>query len=199
VQEDAGNGYNSNGNSAKGDTVDETSADRGRGPRRLSLLDYLREFVRFRFATIRRRTAFRLRRAEEREHVAAGLLSALQQIDAVIEVIRSQSSSAAVRQALCSSPFSFSERQAEAVLSMTLRRLSSLEEQKLQTELAELREKVTQYRQLMQRDEEVYEMIVSESLQLKDKHALPRKSRILQSSAEDEQRAFSPTALLPPG
>eukprot|EP00966_Prymnesium_polylepis_P235773 5452692-Prymnesium_polylepis.1 len=99
----------------------------GRMPELLTLRAALTHFVDFRVECLRRRSAARMAKAQARLHIVEGLLLALNQLDSVIDAIRKADGVADARMALQSSAFGLSEPQAEALLSMQLRRLTALE------------------------------------------------------------------------
>ena len=105
--------------------------EEGRQPRVLTLKRMLQEFVSHRQEVIRRRTEYDLNKARERAHILEGLKIALDNIDAVIRTIR-ESRSVDVARASLMANFALSERQAQAILDMQLRRLAALERQKIE-------------------------------------------------------------------
>lgn len=114
----------------------------GRLPEMLTLRSALQHFVDFRIETLRRRSRSRLAKTEARLHIVEGLLSALSQMNEVIEAIRGADSVAGARGELMSVRFNLTEPQAEALLSMQLRRLTALETESLVKESADLNAKV---------------------------------------------------------
>src|SRR3990172_7094420 len=103
-------------------------------PRTVSLKRMLDSFIAHRREVIRRRSEFDLEKARERGHILEGLLKALDQLDAVIQAIRGSPSADEAKQRLMKAPFKLSDRQAQAVLDMQLRRLARLEREKIQDE-----------------------------------------------------------------
>jgi len=117
-------------------------------PTTLSLRKMLDVFLDFRVETIRRRTAFLLKKAEERDHIVKGLLLALDAMDKIINLIRSAKDSISAREKL-QNDHQLSSIQADAILQMQLRRLTALEADKIKGEHNELTQKINQYQQIL--------------------------------------------------
>jgi DNA gyrase subunit A len=117
-------------------------------PRTLSLLELVREYLDFQREVIVRRSKFELRQAERRAHILAGYLIALDNLDAVIELIRASSDAEAARNGLMKK-FKFSEVQAQAILDLRLSRLTQLERQKIDAEYADLQELIADLRSIL--------------------------------------------------
>ncbi|BAY51233.1 DNA gyrase subunit A [Thermostichus vulcanus NIES-2134] len=152
-------------------------------PQLLTLKRSLEVFLRFREEAIARRTRYALRKAEERDHLLQGLLVALANLDAVIQLIRSASDTALARQQLMQT-YALSEAQADAILQMQLRRLTALEAEKIEREHAELQRQIADYRDILAHRQRVLEIIEKEVTELKAKFATPRRSRIVQADGE---------------
>ncbi|EOD20608.1 DNA topoisomerase [Emiliania huxleyi CCMP1516] len=150
----------------------------GKMPARLTLRSALSSFLDFRVECVRRRTAHLLAKAEARLHLVDGLLLATQQIDAVIEAIRGAPSVGDARELLTSSRFGLSPEQAEAILSLQLRRLTALEQSKLDDERADLRAEVARLSTLLSERSNVEAAISAELEELREAHATPRRSAI---------------------
>lgn len=144
-------------------------------PRLLNLKDILVEFLKHRRNVIRRRTQFFLNKAESRAHLVAGFLKVLSDLDTVIEIIRGSSSTADAREALIEK-FELSEKQADAVLDMQLRRLTGLEQQKLEGERDELDEKIKDFNEILSVPARVSEMIQIELDGLMEKYPEGRRT-----------------------
>ncbi len=117
-------------------------------PRTLSLLELVREYLDFQREVIVRRLKFELRQAERRAHILAGYLIALDNLDAVIELIRASNDAEAARNGLMKK-FKFSEVQAQAILDLRLSRLTQLERQKIDAEFADLQERIAELRSIL--------------------------------------------------
>lgn len=152
-------------------------------PQLLTLKRSLEVFLSFREEAIARRTRYALRKAEERDHLLQGLLVALANLDAVIQLIRSASDTALARQQLMQT-YALSEAQADAILQMQLRRLTALEAEKIEREHADLQRQIADYRDILANRQRVLEIIEKEVTELKAKFATPRRSLIVQADGE---------------
>jgi len=150
----------------------------GGEPVLLTLRRMLQVFLDFRIETIERRTRYLLRKAEERDHILLGLLIALDNLDAIIALIRSAADTATARQQLMER-FGLSEPQADAILQMQLRRLTALEADKIRLEHEDLLAKITDYMDILARRERVFGLIGEELQALRAKYDSPRRTEIL--------------------
>ncbi len=146
-------------------------------PRTLGLKDIISKYIDYQKEIIIRRTRFDLNKAENRVHILEGLKIALDNIDAVIKIIRGAESDDEAREKLMNS-FSLSEAQANAILEMKLRRLTGLERSKIENELAELLEKIKEYKSILESEEKVLAIIKAELLEIKDKYSDDRRTNI---------------------
>jgi DNA gyrase subunit A len=146
-------------------------------PRLINLAEALEAFRDHRFEVITRRTTFRLNRALERLHILEGLKTAVDNMDAVIKIIRGADSPEAAREQLCSS-FELSEVQANAILEMRLSRLTALERDKIIQEYGEIQLKIADLRDILARPERVIEITKQEFIELKAGFADPRRTEI---------------------
>lgn len=152
-------------------------------PRELPLLEMLWVYLDHRRSVIRRRTAFRLRKAEERAHILEGLVRALDMIDAVITLIRASRDTASAKAGLVEQ-LGFTEPQAQAILDMRLQRLTGLERHKLEEELAQLLADIERYRTILGNPAILDAVVREELAEVKRKFATPRKTEI-SSAIED--------------
>jgi DNA gyrase subunit A len=150
----------------------------GGEPVLLTLRRMLQVFLDFRVETIERRTRYLLRKAEERDHILLGLLIALDNLDAIIALIRSAADTATAREQLMER-FGLSEPQADAILQMQLRRLTALEADKIRLEHEDLLAKITDYQDILARRERVFGLIGEELHALRAKYDSPRRTEIL--------------------
>ena len=150
-------------------------------PEQLNLKDALACFVDHRLDVIRRRAAFELARSEDRAHVLEGLLTALADIDRVIELIRSSSTPQIASERL-QAELELSERQAQAILAMRLARLTGLEHRKLEEELDDLRELIRELRLLVTKDAVRRELLRDELSGLAVQYGDVRRTEILDES-----------------
>lgn len=147
-------------------------------PQRLSLRDMLVHFVNHRLTVIIRRSRYELAKREARLHIVEGLLKALDIIDEVIDTIR-RSRTAETAEANLIKKFKFTELQAQAILAMQLRRLAALERRRLADEAKELKARISYLKGLLRSEARRLEVIVEETLAIKEKFAEPRKTVIL--------------------
>ena len=152
-------------------------------PQTLNLKKFLTVFLDFRIETITRRTRYELRKAEERDHLLQGLLIALENLDAIIALIRSAADTPTAKQELMVS-YQFSEVQADAILQMQLRRLTALEAEKIHQEHDELRTKIIDLLDILERRERVLEIVGTEVARLKAAHANKRRTVIEQADGD---------------
>jgi DNA gyrase subunit A len=162
-------------------------------PRRIGLKRALEHHIDHRREVIRRRTEFRLAKARDREHILAGLLKAIDRIDYVIRTIRGAESAAAAKEALMGRPLQLSDRQAQAVLDMALRRLAGLERQNLQDEYAEIIQEIAYLEDLLANPRKIDYVIRDDVLELKRKYGDDRRTEIIPIELED----FSDEDLVP--
>jgi DNA gyrase subunit A len=147
-------------------------------PLLLNLRKMLEVFLEFRIETIERRTRYLLRKAEERDHILLGLLIALDNLDAIIALIRSAADAASARLGL-TQEFGLSEVQADAILQMQLRRLTALEADKIRLEHEDLLAKIIDYQDILARRERVLGLINEELYVLRERYNSPRRTVIL--------------------
>ena len=155
----------------------------GGQPRVLSLLALVEHFVEFRRDVVRRRTEFELRKAEARAHVLEGLKIALDQLDAVIRLIRGANSPAEARAGLMDR-FSLTQIQAQAILDMQLQRLTGLERQKIVDELAELVQTIAHLREILESETLLMDIVVSELRGLQESYGDDRRTEIVDDPGE---------------
>jgi len=147
-------------------------------PTTLSLRKMLDVFLDFRVETIRRRTGFLLKKAEERDHIVQGLLLALGSMDEIINLIRSAKDTVSAREKLQTN-HELSATQADAILQMQLRRLTALEADKIKGEHNDLTRKINQYQQILNSKERIFEIILEEINKIDERFSSPRKTEIL--------------------
>lgn len=164
-----------------------------REPRTIRLKTALQHFIDFRREVIRRRSEFDLAKARDRAHILEGLVKAIGQLTAVIRTIRESSSAEEARNKLQERPFKLSERQAQAVLDMQLRRLAALERQRLEEEYTQLLQEIAYLEDLLANPGKVDFLIKEESAEVKQKYGNERRTQIVEQEIED----FSEEDLIP--
>lgn len=161
-------------------------------PRVLGIQEILSEYIKHRQAVVRRRTEYELRKAKERAHILEGLKIALDHIDEVIKTIRS-SQTPEEAQANLMGKFKLSEIQAQAILAMQLRRLTGLQRQEIEDELAQLLELITKLEGILADEQAILNVIKTELLEMKEKYGDDRRSQII----NQELGKFSDEELIP--
>jgi DNA gyrase subunit A len=152
-------------------------------PQLLTIRRFLEVFLEFRVEAITRRTRYQLRKAEERDHLLQGLLIALENIDAIIRLIRGAADTATAKIEL-EEGFGLSPTQADAILQMQLRRLTALEAEKIQAEHEDLQTQIADLNDILARKERIEEIIESELTTIKNLHATPRRTEIVQGEGD---------------
>jgi DNA gyrase subunit A len=151
-------------------------------PKVLPLKDMLGHFVAHRHEVVVRRTEFELRKAQEREHILEGLKIAVDNIDEVIGIIRSSATTDEAGDRL-RGRFALSQRQSDAILNMRLARLTGLEIEQLEAELAELRASIAELEDILGSRERRYQIIKDELTEVADKYGDERRTQILGDTA----------------
>jgi len=154
-----------------------------RQPRLLTLKDLLSHFVEHRKQIIIRRTRFELNKAEARAHVLEGLKTALDQLDAVITVIRSSKSPAEAKERLVSQ-FELTDIQAQAILDMRLQRLTGLEREKILEEYKETIQAIARYREILASERLVLGIIKEELADLRGRYGDERRTEIVEETED---------------
>ena len=152
-------------------------------PRLLNLKEMIHEFVKFRHEVVIKRTKFDLRKAEERAHILEGLIIASDNIDEVIEIIKTSASPDDARAKL-STRFGLSEIQTRAIVDMRLRQLTGLEQDKLRAEFDDLMKLIADLKDILANEERRMQIIKDELLEVKEKYGDARRSRIEYSANE---------------
>ena len=148
-------------------------------PRVLNLRDMLYYYLQHQKDVVTRRTRFDLNRAQERLHILEGLLIALDNIDEVVDIVKTSRNAQEAKERL-GARFGLSERQAQAILDMRLQRLVGLERDKLRDEEAALKIRVQELRDILGDEHKLMDIIKTEAIVLKEKYADPRRTEITQ-------------------
>ncbi|MBW2970177.1 DNA gyrase subunit A [Candidatus Woesearchaeota archaeon] len=162
-------------------------------PKLLSLKDIIQNFIDYRRSVVRKRTEFDLRQAEDKAHLLEGLIIALDHIDAVVQLIK-QSKSADEAKAALIADYKLSDKQAQAILDMTLRRLTGLEQGKIRSEHADLLKLIKDLKDILASEQKILGIIKAELLELKEKYGDDRRSQVLAAEAEviEEEALIKP-------
>jgi len=152
-------------------------------PVQLSLRQLLQEFLEYRELTLIRRTQHALRKCEDRLEVVEGLIKALDDLRRVIDMIQEARDAASAKASL-QVHLDLTERQADAVLAMPLRRLTGLEQESLRKEAEDLREERSRLRQLLNNRDELLDAMIGELRALKKRYSTPRRTRLVEGGDE---------------
>ncbi len=154
-------------------------------PKTFDLRSMLEAFVEHRKDVVTKRCIFELKKAEDRAHILEGLKKALDIIDEIVAVIRASKEAGAAKLALIEK-FVFSEKQAQAILDMRLQRLTGLERQKIVDELEEIGKYIRWLQDVLSDVAKIYEIIVKELTEIKNKFSNPRRTKITGESTDIE-------------
>ncbi len=153
-------------------------------PRTLNLVQALQAYIDHQVNVIRRRSEFRLAKAKAREHIAEGLLKAIDMIDAIIALIRASEDRNEAREGLMGEGFEFSEIQANHILDMALGRLTRLGRIDLEKELAELRATIAELEAILGDEGKLFSVIKEELGEVREKHASERLTELTHDPGE---------------
>ncbi|GAB2809952.1 DNA gyrase subunit A [Ferruginibacter profundus] len=146
-------------------------------PKILNLKDLIREFIEFRHEVVIRRTRYELRKAEERAHILEGYIIALDNLDAVIKLIRESSTPNIAQEGLMGN-FGMSEIQAKAVLELRLQRLTGMEIDKIREEHAEIMKLIERLKEILATESLRFQIIKDELAEIKEKYGDERRTEI---------------------
>src|SRR5271170_90068 len=152
-------------------------------PRELGLADVLKRFIDHRIDVVRRRTDYLLRKAREREHLLLGFKKAIENLDAVIKLIRASTSPREARDGLIRT-FEFTERQAQAIIEMQLQRLTGMEIEKILKELADIQVEIAEYLDILGSDKRLRGIIVQELKDVQKEFGDERRTVIIEDTGE---------------
>jgi len=153
-------------------------------PQTLSLKSILTEFISHRKEIVKRRSAYDLRKAEEREHILLGLKKALDKIDKVISIIRASKDSAVAKVNLIKE-FKFSDLQATAILEMKLSKLAGLERKAVEDELKEKQKFIAEMKDLLASSKKILNVIAGELKEIREKYADERRTKIVKGGVKE--------------
>ena len=153
-------------------------------PKVLNLKEFLHHFILFRKEVVTRRTEFDLNKAREKEHILEGLATALENLDAVVRLIRKAADPASARDGLMAE-FELSEIQAKAILEMRLQRLTGLERQKIIEDLEETRKRIKEFLNILAHEEVKLNIIKEELAEIKNKYGNERRTQIAETDEGD--------------
>src|SRR2546429_554846 len=152
-------------------------------PRELGLIDCIKRFIEHRVDVVRRRTDYELRKAREREHLLLGFQKALQNLDAIIQLIRAAANPREAREGLIAR-FEFTEKQAQAIIELQLQRLTGMEQQKILDELADIQRRIAEYLEILGSEKVLKDLIVKELKEVQKEYGDERRTEIVEDTGE---------------
>ncbi|CAD2072349.1 DNA gyrase subunit A [Phocicoccus pinnipedialis] len=153
-------------------------------PQVLNLKQMLVHYLDHQKEVVTRRTRFDLKRAQDRAHILEGLMIALDNIDAIIALIRASQTDEEAKNGLMEK-FNLSEKQSQAILDMRLRRLTGLERDKIQAEYDELMNRIRELKEILESEDKLLELIREELIEIRDKYGDERRTEILAGVIHD--------------
>jgi DNA gyrase subunit A len=152
-------------------------------PRELGLLDIIRRFIDHRIDVVRRRTDYLLRKARDREHILLGFKKALDNLDAVIQLIRAAKTPKEAREGLIGR-FEFTDKQAQAIIELQLQRLTGMEQQRILEELAEIQVQIAEYTRILGDEKALRGVVVDELKEIRKDFGDERRTQIIEDTGE---------------
>jgi DNA gyrase subunit A len=152
-------------------------------PRELGLIDCIKRFIEHRVDVVRRRTDYELRKCREREHLLLGFQKALQNLDAIIQLIRAAANPREAREGLIAR-FEFTEKQAQAIIELQLQRLTGMEQQKILDELADIQRRIAEYLEILGSEKVLKDLIVKELKEVQKDFGDERRTHIIEDTGE---------------
>lgn len=160
-------------------------------PKQASMKEMIQGYIEHQIDVVVRRTQYDLKKAQDRAHILEGLRIAVDNLDAIIHTIRNSRDAAEAMPRLMDG-FNLDEIQAKAILDMQFRRLTGLEREKIETEYQDLLIKIDDLQDILAKHERVEQIIKDELTDIKNKYSTPRKTEILEGSAEMEDEDLIP-------
>ena len=160
-------------------------------PRVLNLKECLEEYLKHQITVTQRRVSFDLRKAEERDHILTGLIIALDNIDAIIDILRSSADDEEAINRMMEG-FSLSEIQANAIMEMRMRRLTGLQRQRIQDEHEELVRLIAELKDILENHHRILELIKNELLEVKENYNDERRTEIAEGDFDMEDEDLIP-------
>jgi DNA gyrase subunit A len=152
-------------------------------PRELGLMDCIRHFIDHRLDVVRRRTDYELRKARAREHILLGFQKALDNIDEVIKLIRAVKTPREARDSLITR-FTFTEKQAQAIIELQLQRLTGMERQNILDELADIQRRIAEYLEILGSEKVLRDLVVKELKEVQKDYGDERRTQIIEDTGE---------------
>jgi len=152
-------------------------------PKEMGLVEVMKRFIEHRADVVRRRTDYLLRKAREREHILLGFQKALDNLDAVIQLIRAAKTPKEAREGLITR-FEFTERQAQAIIELQLQRLTGMEQQKIIEELAEIQVRIGEYLEILGSEKVLKALLIKELREVQKDFGDERRTQIIEDTGE---------------
>ncbi len=165
--------------------VNMVALDEKRQPRTMGLKKMLEAYIEHRRIVIRRRTEFELEKARDREHILLGYLIALKDLDKIIATIRAADSADDAKTKLMAKPWQMSDRQAQAVLDLQLRRLAKLEREKIEEEHRELMKRINYLEDLLKNPRKIDFLIRDDMVEIKKDYGDERRTQIVETGVDE--------------
>ena len=160
-------------------------------PKVCSLKTMLQEYLDFQVSVIERRTKFLLEKDEFRDHIVIGLIKCHDNIDDIVDIIKDSSTPEEATNRLMEK-YGFSEPQVQAILAMSLRRLTGIENEKLEAERVQLEKNIAEYKRILSSRENEIEVVIKELLEIKEKFGDDRRTEITNSDASIDDEDLIP-------
>ncbi len=160
-------------------------------PKVCSLRTMLQEYLDFQVSVIERRTKFLLEKDEFRDHIVVGLIKCHDNIDDIVDIIKDSSTPEEAIKRLMEK-YEFSEPQVQAILAMNLRRLTGIENEKLEAERVQLEKNIAEYKRILSSKENETEVVIKELLEIKEKFGDERRTEITNSDASIDDEDLIP-------
>ncbi len=151
-------------------------------PKILALPQMFEFFLQHRIEVVIRRTRYELKQAENRMHLLEGLMIALENLDAVLDYIK-KAESGSVAEGILMENYGLSKRQAHGILDMKLQRLTGMEQEKIRSEHEEVGKAIADYKDILDKDERVIDIIRNESIEIRDKYGDERRTEIIEGDS----------------
>ena len=151
-------------------------------PKILALPQMLEFFLQHRIEVVTRRTRYELKQAENRMHLLEGLMIALENLDAVLDYIK-KAESGSVAEGILMENYGLSKRQAHGILDMKLQRLTGMEQEKIRSEHEEVGKAIADYKDILDKDERVIDIIRNESIEIREKYGDERRTEIIEGDS----------------
>lgn len=152
-------------------------------PQQMGLKEIITHYIRYQRDVLTRRTKYELEAAQKREHILAGLMIAIDNLDEIIRLIRASKTPKAAKEGLMER-FSFTEAQAQAILDLRLQRLTNLELLTIQQEYAELQKRIRELQAILASEKKLYQLVTRELMEIRRKYQDPRRTEVIHADTD---------------